>query len=153
MVRDRAVTNQLVSLLVTLAVVSGLIDVLGAVLLAVMSVSLSWSGGRGVFLGSEIVRVVFLIVSVISAVLFVCGVSSFVQAYGLREGRGWAWSWVHASSMVGLALSLIALGVGVVGVASNALTLCYLTRTEVKAYFGSYVVKPIRWITDSVNSR
>ena len=42
------------------------------------------------------------------------------------------------NAIIGLAASIIALGVGIgiVGVASNALTIYYLTRIEVKAFFG-----------------
>ena len=125
-----------VDLLVILAVVSGVIDILGAVLFVVVtSVSLSW---LGIFVGPGIVRLVFLILSVLSLLLLVYGATSFFLAYGLWKGRGWAWTWALTSAIIGLAASIITLGVGIgmVGIASNALTIYYLTRTEVKAFFG-----------------
>ena len=125
-----------VDLLVILAVIGGIIDILGAVLLLVLtSVSLSWLGS---LVGPEIVRLVFWILSALSFLLLFYGVTSFFLAYGLWKGRGWAWTWTLTSAIIGLAASIVALGVGIgmIGVASNALTIYYLTRTEVKAFFG-----------------
>jgi len=125
-----------VTLLTSLAIVSGVIDILGATLLLVVtSVSFSW---LRTFVGLGVVRLVFLILSALSFLLLFCGGSSFFLAYGLWKGRGWAWTWALTSAVIGLSASIIALGVGigVVGVASNALTIYYLTRTEVKAFFG-----------------
>lgn len=124
-----------VDLLVILAVIGGIFDILGAVLLLVTSVSLSWFG---TFIAPGTARVIFLILSAISFLLLSSGATSFFLAYGLRKGRGWAWSWARASAVVGLAASIIAMsvGIGVAGVASNALTIYYLTRTDVRAFFG-----------------
>ena len=123
-------------LLVILAVVSGVIDILGAVLFVVVtSVSLSW---LGIFVGPGIVRLVFLILSALSFLFLVYGMTSFFLAYGLWKGRGWAYRWALTSAIIGVAASIITLGVGIgmAGIASNALSLYYLTRTEVKAFFG-----------------
>jgi hypothetical protein len=125
-----------VDLLVILTVVGGVIDILGAALLLVVtSVSLSW---LGILVGPGIVRLVFLILSALSLILLLYGVTSFFLAYGLWRGRGWAWTWALSSAIIGFAASITALGVGigVIGVASNALTIYYLTRIEVKAFFG-----------------
>jgi len=122
--------------LIILAVIDGIIEILGAALfLVVTSVSLSWLGA---LVGPGLVRLVFLILSALSFLLLFCGVASFFLAYGLWRGRGWAWTWELISAIVGLAASVIALGagIGLIGVASNALTIYYLTRTEVKAFFG-----------------
>jgi hypothetical protein len=125
-----------VDLLVIFAVIGGIIDILGAVLLLVVtSVSLSW---LGILVGPEIVRLVFWILSALSFLLLFYGVTSFFLAYGLWKGRGWAWTWALTSAIIGLAASIVALcvGIGMIGVASNALTIYYLTRTEIKAFFG-----------------
>ena len=125
-----------VDFLIILAVISGTIDILGAgLLLVVTSVSLSW---LGILVGPGIVRLVFLILSAISFLLLFSGVTSFFLAYGLWRGRGWAWTWALTSAIIGLTASIVALGVGIgmVGVASNGLSIYYLTRTEVKAFFG-----------------
>jgi len=125
-----------VDLLIVLAIIGGIIDFLGAALfLVVTSVSLSWLGR---LVGPGMVRLVFFILSALSFLFLFYGVTSFFLAYGLWKGRGWAWTWALTSAIIGLAASIIALGVGIgmIGVASNALTIYYLTRTEVKAFFG-----------------
>jgi hypothetical protein len=117
-------------------VIGGFVDILGAaVIVVVTSVALSWVG---VLVGPGIVRLVFLILSALSFLLLFYGVTSFFLAYGLWKGRGWAWTWALTSAIIGLTASIIALGagIGMIGVASNALTIYYLTRTEVKAFFG-----------------
>ena len=114
----------------------GIIDIIGAALLLVItSVSLSWLGA---LVGPGIVRLVFLILSALSFLLLFYGGTSFFLAYGLWKGRGWAWNWAVTSAIIGLTGSIIALGIGIgiMGVATNALTIFYLTRTEVKAFFG-----------------
>jgi len=125
-----------VDFLIILAVVGGIFDILGAVLLlAVTSVSLSW---LGILVGPGIARLLFLILSTISLLLLFSGVTSFLLAYGLWRGRGWAWTWALTSAIIGLTASIVALGVGIgiVGVVSNGLSIYYLTRTEVKVFFG-----------------
>ena len=124
-----------VSLLVILTLVSGVTELLVAVIfIALASVSASW---LRILFGVEISRLVFLVLSVASTGFLFYGVTSFFLAYGLWNGRGWAWSWALASSIIGLVSSLIAFGIGlgVVGLASNAISIYYLTRTDVKVFF------------------
>jgi len=125
-----------VDLLTIFAVMDGIIDIVGAVLLLIVtSLSLSW---LRMLIGSGIVRFVSLVLLAISFLLLFLGVASLVLAYGLWNGRGWAWKWALASAIMGLAWSTITLGlgIGIIGVATNALTIYYLTRTEVKVFFG-----------------
>ncbi len=125
-----------VDLLIILAVIGGFVDILGAaVFLLVTSVAPYW---LGILVGPGIVRLVFLILSALSLLLLFYGGTSFFLAYGLWKGRGWAWTWALTSAIIGLTASIIALGagIGMIGVASNALTIYYLTRTEIKAFFG-----------------
>jgi uncharacterized membrane protein (DUF2068 family) len=125
-----------VDLLVIFAVIGGVFDVLGGVLLiVVMSASISWFGN---LVGSRIVSAAFLILSIISCLLLITGALSLFLAYGLWKGRGWAWTSALTSAVIGLAGSILLLGIGIglVGVASNGLAIYYLTRIEVKAFFG-----------------
>lgn len=125
-----------VDLLIILSVIGGFVDIIGAaVSLVATSVASSW---LGIYVGPGIVRLVFLILSALSLLLLFYGGTSFFLAYGLWKGRGWAWTWARTSAIIGLAASLIAMGagIGMIGVASNALIIYYLTRTEVKAFFG-----------------
>ena len=106
-----------------------------AVFLLIRSVSLSW---LEILSGPGISRLVSLVLSILSFLFLVYGMTSFFLAYGLWKGRDWAWTWTLTSAIIGLAASIIALsiGIGMIGVASNALTIYYLTRIEVKAFFG-----------------
>ncbi len=125
-----------VSLLVILTLVSGVTELLVAVIfIVVASVLDSW---LGILFGVGISRLAFWVLSVVSIVFFFYTTTSFFLAYGLWNGRGWAWSWALVSSIIGLVSSLIAFGVGigVVGLASNAVSIYYLTRTDVKVFFG-----------------
>ena len=125
-----------VDLLVIFAVIGGAFDILGGVLLIVItSVSISWFGN---LVGPRVVSDAFLIFSIISCVLLITGAASLFLAHGLWKGRRWAWSSALTSAVIGLAGStlLLGIGIGLVGVASNGLAIYYLTRTEVKAFFG-----------------
>lgn len=125
-----------VDLLVLFAVLGGIFDILGAILLFVVaSVSLSWLGK---LIAPKVIPVIFSILSVISCLLLFCGATSLFLAYGLWRGRGWAWNWALTSALIGLAASTILLGIGVglVGVACNGLAVYYLTRMEVRFFFG-----------------
>lgn len=125
-----------VDLLTIFAVMDGVIDIVAAVLLLIVTtLSVSW---LGTLISPGLVRFISLILLAISFLLLFLGTASLVLAYGIWNGRGWAWKWALASAIMGLVWSTITLwlGVGIVGVATNALTIYYLTRTDVKAFFG-----------------
>jgi len=125
-----------IDLLVIFTVIGGVFDFLGAVLLLVVtSLSISWLGK---LLAPRVVTVISSVLAIISCLLLFSGIISLFLAYGLRNGRGWAWKWALTSAFIGLAAStiLLGVGVGVVGVASNGLAIYYLTRPEIKAFFG-----------------
>ena len=70
-----------VDLLVIFAVIGGVFDVLGGVLLIVTtSVSISWFGN---LVGPRIVSDAFLILSIISCLLLITGAASLFLAYSL----------------------------------------------------------------------
>jgi len=141
-----------VRLLVVLTLVSGITELLvAAIFIVLASVSASW---LGIIFGVGISRLVFLVLSVVSVGFLSYGVASFFLAYGLWNGRGWAWSWALASSIIGFASSLIAfgVGVGVVGLASNAVSIYYLTRTDVKVFFGKAALPELTNISFSPRS-
>jgi len=122
-----------VGILTALTVIAGIIDLLAGVLfLAYATVSLS------------ILYVIFAgagpgaLFSVLSFGCFIFGIVAFILAYGLWNGRGWAWTWTLISSILGLIVSIIgvAVGVGIIGIVIYAVTIYYLTRARVKAFFG-----------------
>ena len=71
-------------------------------------------------------------------------IASFVVAYSLFEGKSWAWSVAVVLSIIGLVVNFISLvtasmlpmAAAVVGIAINAIVLYYLSRGNVRQYFG-----------------
>jgi len=72
-------------------------------------------------------------------------IASFVVAYGLFTGKSWAWLAAVALSTVGLVVNIISLVIpnmftiagALVGIAINAIVLYYLSRGNVRQYFGN----------------
>jgi hypothetical protein len=74
------------------------------------------------------------------AVTFALGVGSLVVAYGLFKGRWWAWAAAAALSLASIVVAIISMiggnyG-GIISVIVNGLTLYYLFKPHVRAYFG-----------------
>jgi hypothetical protein len=71
-------------------------------------------------------------------------IASFVVAYGLFTGRSWAWLVGVVLSTIGLVINVISLVIpnmftitgALVGTAINAIVLYYLSRRNVRQYFG-----------------
>jgi hypothetical protein len=71
-------------------------------------------------------------------------IASFVVAYSLFEGKRWAWSVAVVLSIIGLVVNVVSLvtasmlpmAAAVVGVAVNAIVLYYLSKRNVRQYFG-----------------
>ena len=84
------------------------------------------------------------ILTVLGALLIPLGIASLVVAYGLFKGKTWAWFVAVVLSTIGLvinAISLVTANMGaitgaLVGVAINAIVLYYLSRRNVRQYFG-----------------
>jgi uncharacterized membrane protein (DUF2068 family) len=84
------------------------------------------------------------ILTVLGALLIPLGIASLVVAYGLFKGKSWAWLVAVVLSIIGLvvnAISLVTANMGaitgaLVGIAINAIVLYYLSRRNVRQYFG-----------------
>jgi hypothetical protein len=71
-------------------------------------------------------------------------IASFVVAYSLFQGKGWAWSVAVVLSIIGLVVNVISLvtasmlpmAAAVVGIAINAIVMYYLSKSNVRQYFG-----------------
>ena len=71
-------------------------------------------------------------------------IASFVVAYSLFEGKSWAWSVAVVLSIIGLVVNVISLvtasmlpmAAAVVGIAINAIVFYYLSKRNVRLYFG-----------------
>jgi uncharacterized membrane protein (DUF2068 family) len=84
------------------------------------------------------------ILTVLGAVLIPLGIASLVVAYGLFKGKSWAWFVAVVLSIIGLAVNVIslvtsnmgAIAGALVGIAINGIVLYYLSRRNVREYFG-----------------
>jgi uncharacterized membrane protein (DUF2068 family) len=74
-------------------------------------------------------------------------IASLVVAYGLFKGKSWAWFVAVVLSTIGIIVNVISLVTGnmsaitgvLVGIAINAIVLYYLSRRNVRQYFGKVV--------------
>jgi hypothetical protein len=78
----------------------------------------------------------------IGAILFLVGVADFFIAYGLLRGSGWAWILCLVFAVVGIALGIILLPIGIVSIVGDAVVAYYLTRPHVKEFFGKVASQP-----------
>jgi uncharacterized membrane protein (DUF2068 family) len=84
------------------------------------------------------------ILTVLGAVLIPLGIASLVVAYGLFKAKSWAWLVAVVLSTLGLVVNVISLVTAnmgaitgaLVGIAINAIVLYYLSRRNVRQYFG-----------------
>ena len=84
------------------------------------------------------------ILTVLGAVLIPLGIASLIVAYGLFKAKSWAWFVAVVLSIIGLVVNVISLVTGnmsaitsaLVGIAINAIVLYYLSRRNVRQYFG-----------------
>ena len=77
---------------------------------------------------------------VIGGVIIALGIASFIVAYGLLKGMGWAWIVTVILSIISIALNAISIATGniggIVSIIISGIILYYLYRPHVKAYFG-----------------
>jgi hypothetical protein len=77
------------------------------------------------------------------AVLVAIGIVSFIVAYGLLKGLGWAWTITVILSIISIVLNAISIVTGniggIVSIIISGIILYYLYRPHVKAYFGKGV--------------
>jgi hypothetical protein len=68
---------------------------------------------------------------------------SFVVAYGLLKGLGWAWTVTVILSIISIVLNAISIAAGnissIISIIISGIILYYLYRPHVKAYFGKGV--------------
>jgi hypothetical protein len=78
------------------------------------------------------------------AVLVALAIVSFVVAYGLLKGRGWAWTVTLILSIISIVWNAITIATaanfgGIISIIISAVIIYYLYRPHVKAYFGKGV--------------
>src|ERR671918_2643634 len=81
-----------------------------------------------------------LLVVGIGVILVILGIASFVMAYGLWKGKGWAWTITLILSAIGIIVAIVSIILGNVAAIINAIihgiVIYYLYRPNVKAFFG-----------------
>ena len=81
-----------------------------------------------------------LLVVGIGVVPIVLGIASFVMAYGLWKGKGWAWTITLIISVISIISAIVSIAFGgygaIINIIINAVIIYYLYRPNVKAYFG-----------------
>jgi hypothetical protein len=79
----------------------------------------------------------------IGAVLVAIAIVSFVVAYGLLKGRGWAWTVTIILSIISIVWNAITVAggnfFGIVSIIVSGIIIYYLYRPHVKAFFGKGV--------------
>ena len=76
----------------------------------------------------------------IGAIVLALGIASFVVAYGLLKGLGWAWTLTVVLAVASIVLNAISVASGnfggIISIIISAVILYYMYRPHVKAYFG-----------------
>jgi hypothetical protein len=76
----------------------------------------------------------------IGGILVAIAIVSFVVAYGLLKGQGWAWTLTVVLSIISIVLNAISIAAGniasIISIIISGIILYYLYRPYVKAYFG-----------------
>ncbi len=81
---------------------------------------------------------------VFGAILLAIAIASFVVAYGLWKGLGWAWTVTVILSIISIVFNAISIATagnfgGIVSIIISIIILYYLYRPHVKAFFGKGV--------------
>lgn len=85
-------------------------------------------GGAGVFIGG---------------IMIILGIVSFIVAYGLLKGSGWAWTATVVLSIINAVMGIISLAGGnftsIISIIISGIVIYYMYRPHVKAFFGKTV--------------
>ena len=72
----------------------------------------------------------------IGGILFIAGITDFFIAYGLLKGSYWAWTLCLVFAIIGIALGIVLLPIGIISIIADAVIAYYLTKPHVKQFFG-----------------
>lgn len=132
-----------VTALAVLEILLGLGSLGVGFILAVMSALLgSLMGGIGVsgngttFSAGLFGGLFAAIGAIIGGVIIVIGLVNFAIAYGLLKGRGWAWILSLIFAAISIIFGILMFPIGIVAIIMDAIIIYYLTRGNVKEYFG-----------------
>jgi hypothetical protein len=72
----------------------------------------------------------------IGGTLYLAGIADFFIAYGLLKGSSSAWTLCLVFAIIGIALGIILIPLGIIFIIADAAIAYYLTRPHVKQFFG-----------------
>ena len=98
--------------------------------------SLMASGSEGVAFSAGFGGFIVVAGAIIGGILMLIGIANLVIAYGLFKGKSWAWMLCLIFAVISAVLGILAFPVGIVIILFNAVLIYYLTRRNVKEYFG-----------------
>jgi len=79
-------------------------------------------------------------IGVLGGMLIALGIATFVVAWGLLKGKGWAWIVTIVITIISIVLNIISIVAGsiegVVGLIINGVIIYFLYTPNVKSYFG-----------------
>ena len=129
-----------VTIIAILNIIGGIIMLIGGIAAAAVGALLpslpisqsDLSGLPPMFLGAGAIA--------IGIILIIIGILSFVVAYGLLKGMGWAWTLTLVLSIISIVLNAISIATGnfggIISIIISAIIIYYLYRPHVKAFFG-----------------
>ena len=98
---------------------------------------------------ATITNTIATIAMVVAAIGIAIGITSFLLAWGLFRGNGWAWIITVILVIISIIFSVVALGSGgfvnIINIIISGIILYYLYRPTVKVYFGrgQKISKPV----------
>jgi hypothetical protein len=82
----------------------------------------------------------------VGIIMIILGIVSFIVAYGLLKGMGWAWTLTVVLSIIVIILNAISIASGnfggIISIIISAIILYYLYRPHVKSFFGKDSTAP-----------
>jgi len=128
-----------VTVMVVLQILTGLGSLgLGFMLAATYAFlgSLMASGAEGVTFSAGFGGFLAVAGAIIGGILMLIGIANLFIAYGLFKGKSWAWMLCLIFAVISAVFGILTFPVGIVTILFNALIIYYLTRRNVKIYFG-----------------
>jgi hypothetical protein len=98
--------------------------------------SLMASGSEGVTFSAGFGGFLAVAGAIIGGILVLIGIASLVIAYGVFKGSGWAWMLCIIFAVISAVFGILTFPLGIITILFNALIIYYLTRRNVKEYFG-----------------
>jgi len=99
--------------------------------------SLLSGGSEGVTFSGGLFGAFFVVVgAIIGGILVLIGIVDLVIAYGLFKGSGWAWMLCLIFAVISIVFGILTFPVGIIVIIFDALIIYYLTRPNVKEFFG-----------------